>query len=272
VIDAIVIGSGHAGVAAVAELARLGRTTVLVDVGRVLDDDRVRLVDQLSRLDPPDWDEATVELVSRNPTLGDPLPRRLDFGSEHVYEPDDAPPLPTVRRFPFAPVASLARGGRSNVWGAAVLPTHDRDMNGWPIGRADLEPHYRAVLRSMPLSGARDGLEAEFPIYRDSIDQLTIPPAAQLVAACRSHDRVRALPTGRDGRPWFVEVVPLLRHVPQRLRLRVDRYRHPPSGTTRGGWSGRLPLRPDRADDRGVRRAGRGPVRLRRWSDRTDRR
>jgi choline dehydrogenase-like flavoprotein len=200
VIDAIVIGSGHAGVAAVAELARLGRTTVLVDVGRVLDDDRVRLVDQLSRLDPPDWDEATVELVSRNPTLGDPLPRRLDFGSEHVYEPDDAPPLPTVRRFPFAPVASLARGGRSNVWGAAVLPTHDRDMNGWPIGRADLEPHYRAVLRSMPLSGARDGLEAEFPIYRDSIDQLTIPPAAQLALDRLESSSLRADPTIVFGR------------------------------------------------------------------------
>jgi len=200
VTDAIVVGSGHAGVAAATELARLGRSTVVVDVGRVLDHDRLRLVERLGGLDPPDWDRASVELVSRNPTLGDPLPRRLDFGSDHVYEPDDAPPLPTTRRFPYAPVASLARGGRSNVWGAAVLPTHDSDMDGWPIDRADLEPHYRQVLRTMPLSGARDGLEAEFPVYRDSIDQLAIPPSAQLALDRLESSPLRSDPTVVFGR------------------------------------------------------------------------
>ena len=179
-IDAIVIGSGHAGVAAANELARHGRSTVILDVGRTLDPARIELVERLGRVDPPDWDTTSVEIVTRNSTLDDPLPRQLAFGSGFAYEADGASPLPTQRSFRFAPVASLARGGRSNVWGASVLPAHDCDMDNWPISRADLEPYYWTVLRTMPLSGARDGLEAEFPLYRDTVDHLTIPPTAQM--------------------------------------------------------------------------------------------
>lgn len=179
--DTIVIGTGHAGVAASQELARLGHRPLVIDIGRTLDDSTARAVDRLRRLSPPDWDAATLDHITRNHTTGEPLPRQLAFGSEHMYGQDGDELLPTTRAQSHAPAPSPARGGRSNAWGAAMLPAHDCDMAGWPITRADLAPHYRRVLQTVPLSGARDGLEEEFPLYRSTVDQLSIPPVAQLL-------------------------------------------------------------------------------------------
>ena len=62
-----------------------------------------------------------------------------------------------AERLPFenrgsATRATLARGGFSTVWGAAVLPYLAEDLDEWPISLADLEPHYRAVTRLIDLS------------------------------------------------------------------------------------------------------------------------
>lgn len=188
--DTIVIGTGHAGVAASQELARLGHRPLVIDIGRSLDADTARTVDRLRRLSPPDWDPASVDRITRNHTTGEPLPRQLAFGSEHMYGQDADELLPTTRIRPHAPAASPARGGRSNAWGAAMLPAHDCDMAGWPITRADLAPHYRRVLQTVPLSGARDALEREFPLYRPTVDRLSIPPVAQ-----RLLDRLESSPS-----------------------------------------------------------------------------
>ena len=49
---------------------------------------------------------------------------------------------------------SFARGGLSNGWGASVLPYHAKDFEGWPIGLADLAPHYQAIAPVIGMAAA----------------------------------------------------------------------------------------------------------------------
>ena len=76
--------------------------------------------------------------------------------------------------------ASLARGGLSNVWGAAMLPYLDADIPGWPIGVDRLEQHYRAVTGITGLSAVREDLADSFPLHMDDPDVL--PPSRQAEA------------------------------------------------------------------------------------------
>jgi choline dehydrogenase-like flavoprotein len=59
----------------------------------------------------------------------------------------------------------MALGGLSNVWGAAVLPYRDADLQDWPLRHDDLASHYGAVLRMTGLAARRDDLEQLFPLY-----------------------------------------------------------------------------------------------------------
>jgi choline dehydrogenase-like flavoprotein len=78
---------------------------------------------------------------------------------------------------------SYARGGFSNVWGAAVLPFLQRDICDWPIRIEDLAPHYRAVLKFMHVAAGRDELESQFPLYGDT--QPPLRPSAQATSLLR---------------------------------------------------------------------------------------
>src|SRR5262245_815438 len=40
-------------------------------------------------------------------------------------------------------------GGLSNFWGATCLPFTDRELEGWPVTRAQLEPHYESMARDI---------------------------------------------------------------------------------------------------------------------------
>src|SRR5690606_38626850 len=56
-------------------------------------------------------------------------------------------------------------GGLSVLWGAAILPFSDADLDGWPVSAADLAPHYTAVLNLTGLAAADDGLSRRYPLY-----------------------------------------------------------------------------------------------------------
>jgi choline dehydrogenase-like flavoprotein len=61
----------------------------------------------------------------------------------------------------------------SNVWGSAILPYIQQDIEDWPVRIADLDPHYRSVLSFMPLAGTSDSLSERFPLYTDSPNPLS---------------------------------------------------------------------------------------------------
>lgn len=205
----VVIGSGHAGTAAARELVRLGFRPIVVDVGREADRSPGHAARRCVE-GPPLHDPSTPDRAVASGPPADQVPWSLRFGSPHAYAPDDDEQLPTVRADPRAPVASLARGGLSNVWSGAVLPAHDADMAGWPITRADLAPHYRRVLDAVDLCGDEGPLDAEFPIFRSDVGRLPLPPNAQ-----RALDRLQAAAPRVQGRSVLTGSA--------RLAIRADR-------------------------------------------------
>jgi choline dehydrogenase-like flavoprotein len=48
-----------------------------------------------------------------------------------------------------------------------MLPFRASDIGDWPVSVGELEPHYEAVLRFVPLAGERDELDAMFPLYTE---------------------------------------------------------------------------------------------------------
>jgi choline dehydrogenase-like flavoprotein len=75
----------------------------------------------------------------------------------------------------FHPVQSFAQGGLSNAWGAGVLRYNGRDLDGFPISAADLEPYYDELTAHMGINGATQddltsylgssaGLQPPFPL------------------------------------------------------------------------------------------------------------
>ena len=160
-----VIGSGPASISAAMALVKRGMRVTILDGGRTLEADRQAVLDRLAAQKPEAWAEGDLDLLrgddqsSRHGSIHS----KRTYGSEYPYE-DVAEPLMTDRdHSPFH--YSMARGGLSNVWGASILPAHQRDMEGWPIKAADLADHYRAVLEFMPSTGVRDELDELLPAY-----------------------------------------------------------------------------------------------------------
>ena len=176
----VVIGSGPTGFAAAHRLVKLGYRPIVLDGGTTLDTDRRRMADRLAAHPPAPLSEADSALLTGDRATVRPLPRHLAFGSGYPYADHDER-APIDCDFPGAPVPSLAVGGLSSVWSGAMLPIAEADLASWPIGAADLAPHYRAVMQQVPLSGGEDPLHRDFPLYTASVGKLPIPTAATTI-------------------------------------------------------------------------------------------
>lgn len=76
---------------------------------------------------------------------------------------------PTVHR-------SLAKGGLSNIWGAACYPFKADDVRDWPITVEDLRPHYAAVGKMLRINQTDDVLGDLYPIYGPRVAPLRLNP------------------------------------------------------------------------------------------------
>ncbi len=167
--DVAVIGSGVSGLAAAYALVARGATVTIFDVGEVLDARRQAAVDRLHDLPASEWPRDDFELIDENSTYAEAgLPKKVHFGSDYIYADDRVfSPLTTLAagRVPYP---TFAKGGFSNIWGAAVLPVDACDMADWPISRAEIEPYFKKVAALMPLAGGEGTLSQAFPAYRDT--------------------------------------------------------------------------------------------------------
>jgi choline dehydrogenase-like flavoprotein len=159
-----VIGSGPAGVACAKALLARGADVLMLDAGIELEPGRAEIVRRLAETKSSAWnpDEiATLKSGMAADTTGVPL--KLQFGSDFPYRETEEKIPWRGNGIAFRP--SLALGGLSNVWGAAMLPPRDADIADWPVKNADLEKHYRAVTKITGLAAQHDDLEEFFPLH-----------------------------------------------------------------------------------------------------------
>lgn len=185
-----IVGSGLTAIAAARRLVERGCRPVILDVGLKLDPKRAAAVDRMAGQARSEWATGDLALVTENPTVHDPRPKRLAFGSPYVYTAGQEL-LPTEGP-DSSPRATFVRGGFSTVWGASVLPGAACDLADWPIGVDDLEPHYAGVLDCIPLCGSHDGLERFFPLHTSRPQPLRLPGLAErLLTALERARRLR---------------------------------------------------------------------------------
>ena len=171
-----VIGSGPSGVSAAVALLRRGCEVTMLDAGLELEPDRDALVRRMAGQDAADWDARAVSRIKENMRSGaSGILLKYAYGSDFPYRETDLHAPREAKGVGLLP--SLAKGGLSNVWGAAVLPYLAEEFEGWPVTREQMEPHYRAALGFMKLTATRDDMEARFPLYCD--DCAPVRPSSQ---------------------------------------------------------------------------------------------
>lgn len=177
-----IVGSGPAGISCAQALIAAGRQVTILDAGLQLEPERRSAVQSLASTSPSAWEPGATAVV-RDGALANTsgIPSKLAYGSDFPYRLIEGAVQVICENAECKP--SFARGGFSTVWGSAVLPYTQNDIQDWPISIQDLEPGYRAVLQWMPLSARNDALAESFPLYSDQCVSL---PASRQAAAIMS--------------------------------------------------------------------------------------
>ena len=175
-----VIGSGPAGVACAKALLARGVTVLLLDAGLELEPDRARIVRECAAVKPAVWNPQQIATLNGGLAAdAHGVPLKLVFGSDFPYrETEEKIPW---RNHGTGLKPSLALGGLTNVWGAAMLPHREMDIAGWPVSNAALAPHYRAVTGFTGLAAQSDALEEIFPLHCDRPGRLQSSRQADLL-------------------------------------------------------------------------------------------
>ena len=158
--DAIVVGSGASATSAAFPLVRAGLTVRMLDVGNV-DARYSRLIP-----DAPFSEIRASDSAQHRYFLGDEF-EGVPFGHLRVgaqltpprrHITQDTDTLTPVAADNFSGMESLALGGLGAGWGAVAVQFDAKDLEGYPIGQADLAPHYASVSARIGISGERDDL------------------------------------------------------------------------------------------------------------------
>lgn len=174
-LDALVVGSGAAGVSAA--LGLRGKSVLIADVGEVPPPEP-------GAFDPSEPGVSAQALKSG--LLGE------RYESLHnVFRPYLSPKLkspglrfvtaapegaPKVVSSTFEAQQSFARGGLANAWGAGVYRFGAGDLAGFPLGTQDLEPDYDLLTRVIGVSGTEDDLAPFFGSGAGLQPPLPMPP------------------------------------------------------------------------------------------------
>jgi choline dehydrogenase-like flavoprotein len=185
----LIIGSGPSGVACAHALLQLGARVVMLDAGITLEEPRRQTVAQMNAQPPKSWTQEQIKTLKNGMSSGvKGIPLKLVYGSNYPYRDADIHVPADYQGVALRP--SLALGGFSAVWGAAMLPYSESDMAGWPINRADLSDHYAAVARLTGLATVHDDLEKFFPFQGSSPDLLAMSRQAKNLYARLEQNRI----------------------------------------------------------------------------------
>jgi len=166
-----VIGSGPAGVSCAHALVKMGLEVTMLDSGLELEHERTKILERLSNTAPENWDKDSINIIKGN-TIASTSGSFFKgvYGSDFPYREVNTY-LPYEAKG-AQPRISLAKGGLSNIWGAAVLPYIDEDLTNWPLSVKDLTPHYESVFSFMDLAAVNDDLANKFPLYSKTYSPL----------------------------------------------------------------------------------------------------
>lgn len=154
--DVIVVGSGASAVNAAVPLVAAGRDVTMLDVGN-RDDVYPALVPEgpLAALRRTDPDQHRYLLGEQFEGIGfEAIGTAPQLTPPRQYVARDAERLQPLASTTFFPLQSLAEGGLGGAWGAGSPPFVEPDLAGFPIGYADLAPHYEAVAARIGVNGA----------------------------------------------------------------------------------------------------------------------
>ncbi len=174
-----VIGSGPSGVACAHALLQRGAKVVLLDSGVSLEKPRAELVAQMRAVPPSSWSAEQIRRLKEGMESNSKgIPLKLAFGSDYPYRECDRHLPADYENVALRP--TLASGGFSSVWGAAMMPYSESDVAGWPVGLAELREHYAAVAKFTGLSAKRDDLEKLFPTFLEQPTALNLSRQARI--------------------------------------------------------------------------------------------
>lgn len=140
--DAIIVGSGPAGVSASFPLVEAGLRVLMLDAGKERD----------SHIIPPEERFLDVAFQNTTPKLG--IPGMRD-NLERFKE------LNNITTENFLAIGALISGGLSNIWGAGVAVYDDNDLSDWPISYQDLQNSYATVIKRIGVSGSPKNIPSD---------------------------------------------------------------------------------------------------------------
>jgi hypothetical protein len=174
-----VIGSSVAGLCAARALVARGLSVTILDVGETLDAERRAVVTRLKHRVFVDYSKADINVIRTDAVIeAGGLPEKLHFGSDYIYATDRSFALTSASK---APYPTFAKGGFSNIWGAAILPTDACDMADWPVSRQEMDPYYRKAAELLPMTGGSGTLSRSFPSYKSALGMIDPGPQAGLL-------------------------------------------------------------------------------------------
>jgi choline dehydrogenase-like flavoprotein len=216
--EVIVVGSGASGVAATLAFTDRGVRPLVVDVGLRRKSGRTigeNIYDYRRRHDTFDIligerFEGLANMTGRSDVpvkLTSPFARYVTQGAEEIAPIDETG---------FTAVQSFAAGGLANAWGAGLYRFTEEDLDGFPIGAADLDPHFDRLTDEIGISGEEDDLAQDFGSTGGLLPPLRLSRnITQFYASYRrkragldaririGRARVAALTEPRDGRPVY---------------------------------------------------------------------
>jgi hypothetical protein len=192
--SALIIGSGAAAAGAALALShREDLKLTVIDIGLRLEADREQLVAALASSSPGDWDEHTVELISKQPVVSrnSGVPEKRVFGSDYPFRNVGQLGGLTSVNGASTSLISPAYGGFSNVWGSQIMPFTAAAFESWPVNSATMRRHYEAILHQIPFAGEEDDLAARFPLMRPPAPLPSMSPRSLRVLKAYKRHRSR---------------------------------------------------------------------------------
>ena len=205
VYDAVVVGSGAAGGAAVYQLTRRGLKTLLLEAGPDIDP----RVENIHHKMPFEL-EFRGQLSARD-RLRYRGNKSTNVYNQHTMLPDSEEPYTFPDDKPFMWVRSRALGGKTLHWGRYSFRFSDYDFEcasrdgfgiNWPIRYRHVAPYYSLVERTIGIAGSKEGIpnlpDGEFQpalpmrcgehILRKGVEKLGMRLIPTRVAVVTSHD------------------------------------------------------------------------------------